>query len=1264
MTNQKAKFNRLSLTIPAVVFALFGGGEAGLAQSLTDLADKPLANTTTVSIQPNLAIVIDDSGSMDEENIPDSGNTNKSKVCYKWHGYNGLAYNPGITYTPPIKADGTRYPDALFSAALKDGYFASGQKMYDGNTDNTATNLNSLVTPAETYANIWMPNFRESGKNIPQRATSVRVTLLNGTTIELLGTSPIPAAYNSDEDAVGQAIATAINANSGATGFSASYADRDRKPATGEFAGTQFYGLLTLTAPENQYGLATRPSITFQRSDGKAPITVSAEVFTNVTATGLFYSIANNASSTSCEDNTEYTKIQDAADIAAPDVSTGSAAALTNYANWYSYYRKRAYLMKAAVGEAFSKLDEGKYRIGYFTIDSLESGVEEEDGSPVNHDLAIDAFTGKISGTHRATWFDRLYGTRKAGYTPLRGALSRMGRMYAGKISGWDPVQYSCQKNFTILTTDGYWNTDAEDNSGTARYGAYRIDNSTLVGDQDKAATLPEFDKLAKSNTLADVAYYYYHTDLRTESLGNCTRTVGSDTYDLCTDNVPSGGTDTKVDDVATHQHMTTFTLGLGVNGTLEYRSDYKSTSANSGGYYDILQETKWWPDPIGNSGAERIDDLWHAAVNGRGQYFSARNPTSLAKSLADTLLAIDKIKGSGAAAATGSLQPTAGDPLSNYLYIASYYTNSWYGDVAAHTFDLNTGTVDVDPEWTAGTLLDARITGSGSSDTRTIYAWVDGVRKSFDFDNLNATQKAYFDNTKLSQYAGWSDEEKDAASGASMVAYLRGQYANEDREGNATKLYRSREHVLGDIVHSQPVYVKVSASRFDDSHDPTFGGRMGMLYVAANDGMLHAFCTESSGDCSPGKELWAYVIPPVMKNMAYLADKKQLIDHHFFVDGPITIGDAYIDGGWKTILVGALGKGGRGYYAFDITDPTDPDLLWTFTADDDHNMGYSYGAALITKVPAKGNLVGSNSEWRFLLPSGYNNVQDPDTGEYPNGDGGGYLYIIDANGDLDGDPIATGNKGNSPPSGLANIEALVPSFSTDNSAQAVFGGDLLGDMWRFDLGERTATKVLSLGSGRPITTATQIGDVGNGIKVVYFGSGSYLGENDLAATSGQVIVGVRADATNLTLSDLVLQDGTKTIDWTEDKGWRYELTGQSERVHISPQLYLGTLMFATVLPNATECSPGGTSRLYFFDYSDGSAVDGADSLFVTYNDPLVGMSAVFPEGGSPMVLGITSKGEVPTGQELPIGGGSGEEGDSSKNRFTGYRIMWRELID
>lgn len=1254
MTTRTVTFIRRPLTI-AVALAVLGISDATLAD-LTKLADIPLANASTTDVLPNIAIVIDDSGSMDEENLPDSEGKKANLYCFKWYKYNRLAYNPNLTYTAPIKADGTRFPDASFTAALKDGYFTSSQKMYDGTTDNGVVDLTKLVTASgsnTTSVNVWMPDFGSTSKGTYERATSVTVKLLDNSNLELMATTPAPATGSNNEDDVGQAIADAINANTGVTGFTADYFPADSKPSTGVFSGTQFFGKLVITAPASQYGLATKPTVTLVKTSGTGTLkSMSAESFVSTTTTykGSYYTAANDTTSTVCDTNSAYTPVVTTGNIAAPKVSAGSAAALTNYANWYSYYRKRSFLMKAAVGEAFAGLDKGKYRVGYFTIDSLESDVDPTNGKPVNHDLAIDTF----DGSHRDTWFERLYGTRMALYTPLRGALSRMGRMYAGQIKGFDPVQYSCQRNFTILTTDGYWNTDAE---VSETYGPYEIDNKTEVGDQDGSATAPSLDANKKSNTLADIAYYYYHTDLRTSDLSNCKWTDGVTTRDLCENNVPSGGSNTDEDDVATHQHMTTFTLGLGVDGTLAYRSDYKTALTKGNTYYDILQGTVKWPDPIKNTGGERIDDLWHAAVNGRGQYFSARDPESLTSSLVGALQAIDTIKGSGAAAATGSLQPTAGDPGSNMIYIASYQTNDWYGDVAAHQFSLSDGTVNTTPEWTADELLDARITSSGSVDTRTIYVSVAGARKSFSYDNLDSTQKGYFDNSKLSQYAGWTTDQKSAASGQTLVNYLRGQYNYEDQDGNTTRIYRDRKHVLGDIVHSQPVYVKKSPNQFDASHDPTHGNRMGMLYVASNDGMLHAFCTETSGSCSPGKELWAFVVPPAMKNMWYLADKKFGANHHFMVDGPMAVADAYIKGGWKTILVGGLGKGGRGYYAFDITDPTNPSLLWSFTADDDQNMGFSYGTPIVTKVDSNGDGVGDNTEWRVLLPSGYNNVKDPDTGEYPNGDGAGHLFVVDAETGKSEFDIATSNSGDAPPSGLAHIQALVPNFDTDNTATAAFGGDLFGDMWRFDLANKKSAKVIGLTSGRPITTAPEIGDI-DGTKALYFGTGVYLDETDLAGTLTlkQVIVAVRADATDLTIADLTEQDGTKTIDWTKGYGWYRVLDGEKERVHLSPQLFLGTLMFATVLPTASDCNPGGTSRLYFVNYKNGKQI-GTSNLYETYQAPLVGLSAVFL--GEPKVFGITAKGDTPTPKSFPI-----DTGLFNKDSDSGKRIMWRELID
>ena len=103
---------------------------------------------------------------------------------------------------------------------------------------------------------------------------------------------------------------------------------------------------------------------------------------------------------------------------------------------------------------------------------------------------------------------------------------------------------------------------------------------------------------------------------------------------------------------------MTTFTIALGVSGTLNYRPDYKSGSVVTGDFAGIrsgAQNWPLWPDPLletslpdnyGNKKSlwdnpKSIDDFWHTAVNGRGTYFSAANPTSVIAGLADALAGI-----------------------------------------------------------------------------------------------------------------------------------------------------------------------------------------------------------------------------------------------------------------------------------------------------------------------------------------------------------------------------------------------------------------------------------------------------------------------------------------------------------------------------------------------------------------------------------------------------------------------------------------------
>jgi len=184
------------------------------------------------------------------------------------------------------------------------------------------------------------------------------------------------------------------------------------------------------------------------------------------------------------------------------------------------------------------------------------------------------------------------------------------------------------------------------------------------------------------SDTLADVALYYYKTDLRTPALDNCGTAVSPATVGpLCENNVFKSAKDNN-----SQQHMTTFTLGLGANGRMKYSSTYDQDS--SGDYFAVKlglsansaatpPVCSWqsngttcnWPTP-GSDLPENIDDMWHAAVNGRGSYFSASNPESLATGLASALAGINTRRGSAAAAASSTLNPVAGD---NKSFIASY---------------------------------------------------------------------------------------------------------------------------------------------------------------------------------------------------------------------------------------------------------------------------------------------------------------------------------------------------------------------------------------------------------------------------------------------------------------------------------------------------------------------------------------------------------------------------------------------------------------
>jgi len=776
-------------------------------------------------------------------------------------------------------------------------------------------------------------------------------------------------------------------------------------------------------------------------------------------------------------------------------------------------------------------------------------------------------------------------------------------------------------------------------------------------------------------NTLADVAYYYWQNDLRTSVLGNCTGVLG---IDVCNNNVRGSG-----NDVNSQQHMTTFTLGLGVVGTIN-PDGYPTLSTD---YNNLISGPSNWPAPVSNTNTT-IDDLWHAAVNGRGVYFSAKNPDSLVTGLSSSLEGVKARQGASAAASTSNMQPVPGD---SYAYVALFNTNTWDGDLLAKEIDPVSSRFVQDPAtgrdkivWSAQGLLDPLV--SASSDTRTIYTYDSSTSnklKSFVWASLNATEQGYFSNMctspyKLSQCPTLIADDitngtatATHASGANLVNFLRGQHGLEGVITNTEKIYRVRNHVLGDIVSAQPQYVKKPPFDYTDAGYADFkaaqvalnsgAGRTAMVYSGANDGMLHAF-NATSGMASSGKEQWAYIPPMLMPNLYRLAGNDYSTNHRYYVDGTPTVADICPNAPastctaaqWKTILVAGLNAGGRGYYAMDVTDPANPKALWNFSVVDNNNVGYTFGNPVVVKrkddcTTVSGVTTCTGGTWVVAVSSGYNNVSP--------GDGKGHLFILNANTGALLEDIVTAAGDTTTPNGLSRINAWVDSPG-DNTAERFYGGDLLGNIWRIDIDDnvlpagKEALLLAQLGhvdlaTAQPVTIKPELVEIidGSGTThaVVQIATGRYLGLSDLPNTDQQSIYAFKDNltATGLGLvrtpgmtQPLVQQtlttytsgvntyrQGTNNpVNWATKSGWYVDLNpannSPGERVNIDMNMQQSALSVVGNVPDSNACNIGGYSWSYYFNFESG------------YLQPLAGIkdSANSLIAGTTQIMDATGK--------------------------------------
>jgi type IV pilus assembly protein PilY1 len=921
------------------------------------------------------------------------------------------------------------------------------------------------------------------------------------------------------------------------------------------------------------------------------------------------------------------------------------AEELQNFANWFAWYRSRMQMTKSAVSLAFQSVDD-HFRVGYFTINSASTNL-------VN--------IGDFDSTKKSAWYTKLFNAIPSGGTPLREALANAGRIYGGKtaITGvTDPVQYSCQRNFTILSTDGYWNG----NNGK------KLNGSTDIGNEDGTGgglARPELDGRNDSATLADVSAYYYNTDLRTGCVPN-------DDSGLCNNNVPTTTRDSKKT-----QHMVTYTIGLGQNGVMQYRNNYLNTPNLDDIPDDFAAikagttagsspgECSWqtsgacnWPQP-GADKQENIDDMWHAAVNGHGTYYSARDPKEVSGGLRDIMLTLKVETGAAAAATTSNPNVSAND---KFVFSSSYQSGSWSGDLVMQEIDTTTGDIKPAKLW-GGAGAGSKITAQGAGG-RNIWTFdrsgtAGDRRKAFDWSSLNAgtagvcdpplSEQGCFSSPYIETLAQYcvtgaiclSADQKTAASGANLVEYLRGSRSHDEGAANAAdRWYRERvwvdggsksADVLGDIVSSEAVYVGKYLYKYANGYPSGALRANPTVYVAANDGMLHAI--NATSDTSGGQERWAYVPSMALRNLHKLADLDYALLHRYFVDGTPVVSDIYEGGAWKTILVGGLAGGGPGYYALEIdsngggTNQTQPKVLWEFkygnlvtgganagqvqdctsgtaprhksangvtTACD---LGYSFGNPVIGKV---------GSTWVVMVTSGYNN-------HLGGGDGKGHLYVLNA---MTGEVISqidTTAGSTTDPSGLSKIVGWVDDAMKDNTVTAVYGGDLAGNMWAFDPAVGSARLLINVVN--PITAKPEVGELitnsGSKKKVVFFPTGRLLGSDDVAhPVTGNYFYGVWDNGSSANVSDLDAVTGVSTgnsdrtgtvipsvFENASKRGWRFPFDSQ-EQGNTDPTLAFGTLVFSTNKPTSADvCNESGfDSWVYNIDWLSGGVVEMANN--------------------------------------------------------------------
>ncbi len=668
------------------------------------------------------------------------------------------------------------------------------------------------------------------------------------------------------------------------------------------------------------------------------------------------------------------------------------------------------------------------------------------------------------------------------------------------------------------------------------------------------------------------------------------------------------------------------------------------------------------------------------AAAGGTTTSYYATDEAQLVAKL-DEVFA-DILRRSGAAASVALNSSSVGS--GTRLYQAKFDAG-WAGRLLAYDVDAATGALGASPVWDAGIELAAQdwstgrkiITYKKSSGTGIPFRWPASP------SSPGATELDVAQSSALGTDASGMADTR----GAARLEFLRGNRALEG--SNAATQFRVRTGALGDIVNSSPVYVGAPTqnprdqSYFTFRTQPSVAGRTPVIYVGANDGMLHGF------RASDGRQVLSYVPNALYAQLPKLSG--QGYAHRYFVDASPNVQDAKIGASapyWRSMLVSGLGGGGRAVFALDVTDPAafseanaSQIVKWELSSADDADLGYTYGSPAIVRM--------NNGEWAAVFGNGYNNT----------GTGKAILYVVNLATGAVIRKITTGVGSPAAPNGIGPI--TVVDTDTNGTADYVYAGDLGGNMWKFDL-----TDVLSSNWGsaymngaspvplfvarlsgviQPITTSPEVTPHPTSGMMVLFGTGKYLETLDPASTATSTLYGIWDNGVAIADSnDLLVQNVTSTasigassyrtvsqnpIDWASHDGWMLNLPDAGERVAVDPILRDGRFIAVSLRPNTNPCSAGGSSWITELDYRSGGQL--TEAPFDTNGDGSVNSAdaitaAVAVDGisSSASVLGGFGTAQAPTEQKLlNLSTGAIASVRERSSALGNRRMSWREEV-